>query len=197
MSKVVSDTVKASGFYDAVLDNPVIAAVKSEDGLAECLQNEDIRIVFILFGDICSVASIVHRVKAAGKFAIVHIDLINGLASREVAVDWLRSATEADGIISTRQPFIARARELHFIAILRVFLLDSIALANLERLDSVRPDFVDVLPGMMPKIIRRVCSTVKMPVLAGGLISEKEDVLAALDAGAIAISTTNRAVWKL
>ncbi len=30
-----------------------------------------------------------------------------------------------------------------------------------------------------------------------GLISEKEDVMRALDAGAIAISTTNQAVWKM
>lgn len=186
-----------SSFYEAVLDSPVIAAVKNESGLRESLACEEIRIVFILYGDICNIASIVHRVKQANKFAIVHVDLINGLASREITVDWLHSTTEADGVISTRQPFIARAKELHLVSILRVFLLDSIALASLEKLGSVKPDFIDVLPGMMPKIIRRVCSKVEVPVLAGGLISEKEDVLAALDAGALAISTTNQNVWRL
>ncbi len=34
----------------------------------------------------------------------------------------------------------------------------------------------------MPKILRRVCATAKVPVLAGGLIADKEDVMAALEA---------------
>ena len=43
----------------------------------------------------------------------------------------------------------------------------------------------------MPKVIRRVCRLVRVPVIAGGLISDKEDVMAALSAGAISVSTTN------
>lgn len=35
------------------------------------------------------------------------------------------------------------------------------------------------------------------PVLAGGLIADKEDVMAALRAGAMAISTTNQQVWLM
>ena len=37
---------------------PVIAAVKDEDGLENCLET-DIGIVFVLFGDICSIPEIV------------------------------------------------------------------------------------------------------------------------------------------
>ena len=37
----------------------------------------------------------------------------------------------------------------------------------------------------------------KVPVLTGGLIADKEDVLSALEAGATAISTTNQAVWDM
>jgi len=37
----------------------------------------------------------------------------------------------------------------------------------------------------------------KVPIIAGGLISEKEDVVAALSAGAISVSTTNVNVWKM
>ena len=35
----------------------------------------------------------------------------------------------------------------------------------------------------------------QQPVIAGGLISDKEDVIEALDAGAISVSTTNQDVW--
>ena len=36
-----------------------------------------------------------------------------------------------------------------------------------------------------------------VPVIAGGLIADKEDVIQALDAGAVAISTTNESVWNM
>jgi glycerol-3-phosphate responsive antiterminator len=47
----------------------------------------------------------------------------------------------------------------------------------------------------MPKVIKRICSQTLVPVIAGGLIADKEDVMAALSAGAVSISTTNQAVW--
>ena len=61
----------------------------------------------------------------------------------------------------------------------------------------MRPDFIEILPGVMPKIIARICRETQIPVIAGGLISDKEDILAALSAGARAISTTNPAVWEM
>ena len=56
---------------------------------------------------------------------------------------------------------------------------------------------MEVLPGVMPKILKQICKTSKVPVIAGGLISDKEDVMGALGAGAAAVSTTNQKVWEL
>ena len=80
----------SSYFYEAVEQNPIIAAAKNEEDLEVCCSLEDIRIVFILFGDICSIMEIVERVKASGKSAMVHIDLINGLSSKEIAVEFVK-----------------------------------------------------------------------------------------------------------
>ena len=96
---------------DAIQETPVIAAVKDDAGLCNALTNENIRVVFVLYGDICNISSIVCRIHEAGRFAVVHVDLIAGLAGKEVAVDFIRNTTEADGIISTRQSFIRRAKE--------------------------------------------------------------------------------------
>ena len=82
-------------------DCPVIAAVKDEEGLRACLDSE-IRIVFVLYGDICSISGIVGRLKDAGKTVIVHLDLISGLSGKEIAVSFIHSTTAADGIISTK-----------------------------------------------------------------------------------------------
>lgn len=54
---------------------------------------------------------------------------------------------------------------------------------------------IEVLPGVMPKVLGRICKESRIPVIAGGLISDKEDIMAALNAGAVSISTTNQQVW--
>ena len=185
-------------FYDYLDANPVIAAVKDMDGVKKCCEREEIKIVFILFGDVCSICRIVEELKAHGKVAMVHMDLVSGLSGKEVAVDFIKKNTRADGIISTKPALIKRARELSLYTTLRVFVLDSMAFENIEHQMAVaRPDIIEILPGLMPKVIRRVCRLVRVPVIAGGLISDKEDVMAALSAGAISVSTTNPKVWLM
>ena len=49
----------------------------------------------------------------------------------------------------------------------------------------------------MPKVISRICDLSPVPVIAGGLISDKEDVMQMIQAGAISISSTNEKVWFL
>lgn len=176
-------------------DCPVIAAVKDETGLKECLYSES-QIIFLLFGDICSVGRYVEIAKSVGKMVFVHMDLINGLGNKEVAVDFIREHTGVDGIISTKPQLVKRAKELGLFGILRIFVIDSMAFGNIEKqCASLVPDAVEILPGLMPKIIKKLCSTVNVPIIAGGLISDKEDVMNALNAGAVAISVTNQRVW--
>lgn len=176
-------------------DCPVIAAVKDETGLKECLYSES-QIIFLLFGDICSVGRYVEIAKSAGKMVFVHMGLINGLGNKEVAVDFIREHTGVDGIISTKPQLVKRAKELGLFGILRIFVIDSMAFGNIEKqCASLVPDAVEILPGLMPKIIKKLCSTVNVPIIAGGLISDKEDVMNALNAGAVAISVTNQRVW--
>lgn len=185
-------------FYDAVESSPVIAAVKDAEGLEWCCKLEDIQVVFILYGDVCTIADVVERVKDAGKIAMVHIDLIVGLSSKEVVVDFIKNSTRADGIITTRPSLVKRAKELQLFTVLRYFLIDSMALENIRHQPyTLKPDFVEILPGVMPKLIKEVCQMTKTPVIAGGLISDKGAVMSALSAGAIAVSTTNRDVWQM
>lgn len=181
--------------YEIMEDCPVIAAVKDDSGLETCLESE-IAVVFVLYGDIRTIRQITDRIRAAGKVVIVHADLIGGLASREIAVDFLKYEAGADGIISTKLPLIHRAKELGLYTVFRFFVIDSMALDNIRKqCGSCMPDFVEILPGLMPRIIAGVAASVPVPVIAGGLISEKGDVTAALEAGAVSISTTNEAVW--
>ena len=184
-------------FYDAMADCRVIAAVKNVEGIERCLES-DVKIVFVLFGNLCSISGIVERVKEAGKMALVHIDLVEGLSAHEVAVDYIRKNTRADGIISTRLNMINRAKELSFYTVFRIFVLDSRAYQSIEKQrKQIRADFIEILPGVMPKIIQKINKLSVQPVIAGGLITDKEDVIDALNAGAISVSTTNQDIWHM
>lgn len=184
-------------FYDAVASNPIIAAVKDEEGLEKCLKSADISVVFILYGEVSTIAEIVERIKKAEKTAVVHMDLVAGLSNKVEAVDFIAKYTEADGVISTHIEQVRRAKELGLSTIYRIFLLDSKVLDKLNSRITDVADIVEILPGLMPKMITMLSKSLKVPVIAGGLISDKEDVMAALKAGAIAISSTNEKVWKM
>ena len=191
---------KMREFYEIVEENPVIAAVKDEEGVETCCAMEEMKVIFVLYGDICSIPGIVKRIKEAGKTALVHIDLITGLSAKEAAVDYIKNSTAADGILSTKPLMIQRAKELSMYAVLRYFVIDSMAIKSIENLDRQRgkkPDFIEVMPGVMPKVIRKICRSSRIPVIAGGLIADKEDVMGALEAGAVAVSSTNPGVWEL
>lgn len=189
--------MNCEALLELLADGPVIAAVKDEAGLDAALKS-DVAVLFLLYGDILTIGQTVAKVHSADKRAFVHLDLIDGLSAREVSADFIARHTEADGVISTKAPLTRRARELGLVAVQRVFLLDSMALKNVERhFSQASADLVEVLPGLMPKIIRHLCQSTGKPIIAGGLISDKEDVTGALGAGAVGVSSTNPAVWAM
>ena len=175
---------------------PVIPAVKEPETLDRALCHDGAA-VFLLCGDILNIAGLVDRVHRAGKQAVVHGDLVAGLAPREIAVDYLRSCG-ADGIISTRPHIIRRGRELGMLTVLRVFAIDSKAVGNLQKeTEMVTPDVIEILPGTLPKIIEKLSGKLPVPLIAGGLMTDKCDIVSALQAGALCASTSEGALWEV
>lgn len=138
------------------------------------------------------------KIKAAGKIAIVHVDMIQGLSTKKVAVDFIAHNTKADGIISTKNVLVEYAKEIGLFAIQRTFVVDSIALNTLKKqIELFHPDAVEIMPGVMPKILKIMREYTDIPLIAGGLLSDKKDVMAAFEAGVDAISATNEDVWYI
>jgi len=176
---------------------PIIAAIRDIEGLKRC-EETDCKILFILFGDICKIGDIVNKVKDTGKHAIVDIDLIMGLDSKEAAVDFIKRNTDADGIISIKPALIRRAKELSLLAIQRSFMIDSLAYDKLiAQSREYSPDVIEILPGCLFKVIKSLSKEVKAPLIASGLIRDKTDVINALKSGAVAISTSSEKIWSL
>ena len=181
---------------EIIAEFPIIAAVKDEKELKESLMT-DCKVIFILFGNICNISEIVEKIKNKDKLAIIHADLVQGLSAKLEAIDYLKLNTKADGIISTKGNIVKYAVEIGLIGILRNFIIDSMAMENVNKQVSMaNPDMVEIMPGIMPEIIEKIKSELKLPLIAGGLISEKKDVIAALAAGADAVSTTKIGLWK-
>lgn len=190
-------TINKEFFIGLLQENPIIAAVKSEEGLERALDS-DCNVIFSLFGNVLNIASIAARIKSANKACMLHVDLIDGLATREVSIDFIARHTRADGILSTKQNLVKKAASDGLLAVQRFFLLDSLAIENIQKQYQEKAVCaVELLPGLMPKIIRRISMSIKEPVIAGGLISEKEDVVNALGAGALAVSSTNPDIWLM
>lgn len=184
-------------FLSELKSYPIIAAVKDDEGVKKCLET-DCKVVFVLFGNVMTICDIVSTLKQSGRCVFVHMDLIEGLSSKEISVDFLAESTKTDGIISTRQAMLRRAKQKGLLTIQRFFLLDSMAINNIQRQISAGfVDVIEVLPALMPKIIKKIEASVQVPIVAGGLISDKEDVTTALEAGATSISSTNPSVWVI
>ena len=96
---------------ETLLDEPVIAAVKTDEALTAALASP-CSAVFLLASTLLTVDGLVHRIHDAGKLAVVHIDLVDGLSSREIAVDSLNALCHPDGIISTCPASWSRASRI-------------------------------------------------------------------------------------
>ena len=138
---------------DKLIENPVIAAVKNAQGLEKALLSP-CPVLFVLYGDICNISEIVTKIKKAGKSAVIHIDLIDGLSNREISVRFIKMNTEADGIISTKSQLVRYAKELGLITVQRFFLWDSMSLENVQKyISGESADFIEILPGIIPKAV--------------------------------------------
>lgn len=175
----------------------IIPAVRCEDDLEAALSCRA-KMVFLLSGNICSLGPCCEALHSAGKQVMLHIDLVDGLKGDESGIRYAVRQFQLAGIISTRPSCLKIAREAGVLGILRVFVIDSSALRTGEaHIQACSPAFVEVLPGVSRKIIQLAVSQFNTSVIAGGLISDKDDVKMALDAGAAAVSTSNHELWKL
>ncbi len=135
--------------------------------------------------------------KKANKKMIYHVDLIQGLKSDDFGTEFICQEFKPYGVISTKSSVILKAKQKNVVAIQRVFLLDSHAIAkSLKLVQRTNPDYIEVLPGMMPWMITEIKDRINVPILAGGLIRTKEDVRKAIEAGATSITTSKKELWE-
>ncbi|QXM07051.1 glycerol-3-phosphate responsive antiterminator [Crassaminicella indica] len=183
--------------YEKIEANPIIAAVNSMEKIDLAIKSP-CEIVFLLKGNIFNLRKIIDKVKNANMDIYVHIDLMEGFSKDMMALKYIHENMKPDGIITTKSSLVKLARSMHICAIQRLFILDSLSLERgIHSIHNTRPDAIEILPGIMPKIIKKVNNETKLPVIGGGLIIDKEDVIQSLKAGAMGISTSKEEIWYM
>ena len=65
-----------------------------------------------------------------------------------------------------------------------------------EMIKNSSPHLIEIMPGVIGKVMSRFAMG-NTPVIAGGLIETKKEVVTALECGAIAVSTGKRTLWNM
>lgn len=175
--------------------SPLIAAIRDIKNIDAAIESS-VLVIFMLCGDVLNIENIIQRIRAKGKIVFIHMDFIEGLGKDSAGVKFIKRAG-AHGIITARPSLVRDAKNCGIYAIQRLFMLDSRSLeTGIKNILDDKPDAVEIMPGIAAKVIKNIHKRAEIPVIAGGLILEKEDIINALSNGAIAVSTSNISLWE-
>lgn len=172
----------------------IIAAIRGLE--SQAVLHSSVESVFVLSGEILNVGSVVKVLHQAGKRVFLHVDLIHGLSGDRAGLQYVAHAIGPDGIVTTRSHLIGLAKKEGLITIQRLFVVDSQALSTgVGAVRASNPDALEIMPGVVPKVITEACTRVNIPIIAGGLISTAGEIDEALAAGAKAVSLSKEELW--
>ena len=174
--------------------NKIIGAVRNSTEFDVVLKS-NVETVFLLGTNVEIIAEQVKLVHEKGKILYVHIDLAEGIGKDEYGVRFLKNVG-VDGIISTRSNLIKMAKKEGLKTVQRFFIVDSHSIATtLDAVQSTKADMIEIMPGLLDKVILYLSNSLSVPIVAGGLIETQVEVDKALDSGASAVSTGKKELW--
>lgn len=181
---------------DKLIQNPIIPAIRDK-AILEYAINSECSVIFLLHSSILTIKDEINMIKQKNKTVFIHIDLIEGVGKDEKGIEFVINCG-ADGIISTRQNLINYAASISVPCVQRIFLIDSQSITSgLKIIENSKPTLIEVLPGVIPKAIQRLAVSTSVPIIAGGMIETKEEVIQALSSGAVAISTSKPTLFSI
>ena len=146
---------------NALGKNPIISAIHSLQDAKDAAASS-VEIGILLGGRIPELRHAVQIMRDKGKKAFVHLDLAGGL----------KKDVKPDGIMTTKSSLIRTIRELGLVAGQRCFILDTQSYqVAVKTARACQPDFVELMPGLMPTVVTNFCRDTEFRVVAGGLVT--------------------------
>ena len=173
----------------------IIASITQEKHLDIALKSP-IQRINLVAGSINTLPSVMERVRRAGKVIYLHVEMIQGIGRDAASIQYLASTFKPDGIITTKSTIVNNARQVGLKTIQRVFAVDSTAVDTAIRMiKTCKPDEIELMPGLMPRVIEEVKEQLSQPLIAGGLIRHRKEIDIALESGADFVSMGNTKLW--
>ncbi|MEG6566143.1 glycerol-3-phosphate responsive antiterminator [Thermoanaerobacterium saccharolyticum] len=189
--------MKKDEFLRRLDSRKLIAAIKEERHIERAI-NKNLSGVFLLTGNIGVIKKYVDFFRANDMFTFVHMEKIGGISFDKEGLEFVANYVKPDGIITTKNNLIKIAKKLNMLTIQRCFMIDTDALKKaIEISKETQPDFVELMPALMPDVIREFTENTSEPVISGGLIKTSEQMMNALLNGAIAVSTGTPRLWNV
>jgi glycerol uptake operon antiterminator len=174
---------------------PIIASITEADQIPNALTSE-IRRVNLMTGTVNNLKYIIEQLHDSGKQVFVHIERVGGIGRDASSIQYLADVFKADGIVTTKSNAVAAAKHAGILSIQRFFAIDSCAVETAVRMiKTCEPDEVELMPGLMPRVIREVRQKITQPLIVGGLIRDIEEIKLALANGADYLSIGDSRFW--
>ncbi len=173
----------------------ILPAIRSMKDFEKLIDSPYKKVVLldIHIGNLASHMKVMHD---HGFQVYIHLDLIRGLAINNEALEYIQQKFKPYGIVTTRGKLINKARSMNLQTILRIFLIDSSSVEkSIDMIEQTSPDYIEILPGIVPKMIHFYTHTQHVDVIAGGLIETKQEVEQAIEAGAKFVTTSKKDLW--
>ena len=178
------------------IHSKVIAAVRNCEEFENAVKSKS-EIIFHLSPDINTVAQIAEIAHSNGKKHFIHLDLAMGLGKDKSGIMYAKNVG-VDGIITTRVNIVKIARDCGLFTVQRFFIVDSHSVnTTVESVFASKADMIEIMPGTVTKVIKKLRRFVDVPVIAGGLIDTDNEIKDVIANGAAAVSTSNQELWDL
>ncbi|HKK96454.1 MAG TPA: glycerol-3-phosphate responsive antiterminator [Anaerovoracaceae bacterium] len=176
--------------------NVVAAAVRSEEDLQLAIESK-VEVIFLLKSDILTLKSKIERIHNSGKKICLHVDFMEGIGKDRSGINFIKNLG-TDYMSSTRTNLIRMGKDCGIVTIQRFFIIDSHSVSTaVDTVKQSKPDVVEVMPGVVTKKLKEISSLVNLPVIVGGLVETKAEIMEAIETGAKLVSTGNRDLWNV
>ena len=170
----------------------IIQAVSTMKEFEKFMKSQD-EYVILMDLHLAFIEEMIRTAHVHKKKVFLHLDLIKGLTSDECGCEYACQVLHADGIISTKAKVIESGKKNRKITILRLFLIDSKSLEKgISLCNTLQPDYVEVLPGIASSILPYIREHTNTKIMCGGLLKSKDQIQECIQAGACAVTISQK-----
>lgn len=140
---------------------------------------------------------IVKQLRKKKKQIYVHVEMVGDIGRDISVIEYLAEVFAVEGIVTTKSNMVVAAKHAGIKSIQRVFAIDTAAVETAIRMiQHCEPDEVELMPGIMPRIIGEFKERIDNPLIAGGLIRSQDEIGTAFSSGADYVSIGNPDFWN-